>query len=97
MGIFVLEVIMKITKVKKTQPRPLPDIWKIERAPTANQKTYYTTSRSLEQFLYAHRIYHISLGKDSDTGYTVWEFTVDNRLIRTVNEYNEIINELSTK
>ena len=54
-----------------------------------NIDTYRTTSRRLEQFMYAHFIHFIAQQRN-EAGDTVWIYEKTNRFKNTLNEYIEL-------
>lgn len=53
---------------------------------------FETSDRKMEQFLYAHRILFDRQHKD-ERGYTTWEYTVTSRLLRVIQEYEDLMAE----
>ena len=56
----------------------------------ANEKTFETTSRKLEQFLYMHDIHHCDWRKDP-YGTTIWVYPNTPEVQRVVTEYMGIV------
>lgn len=61
---------------------------------TNNANVFETSSRKLEQFLFAHCIQHIGYHKDED-GMTVWEYPKTAEVSRVVTEFREIMGRRS--
>lgn len=53
-------------------------------------RTYETTNRKLENFLFIHDIFHLSYYKSPIDGLTVWVYADTPELRRVVAEYMEI-------
>ena len=56
-----------------------------------NDKIFETSSRKLENFLFAHDIQHIGFYKNELDGLTVWQYKVDSYLEHVLREYKIVL------
>ena len=56
-----------------------------------NSKIFETSSRKLENFLFAHDIQHVSFYKNELDGLTVWQYAVDDYFVHVLREYKIVL------
>ena len=56
-----------------------------------NSKIFETSSRKLENFLFAHVIQHVSFYKNELDGLTVWQDAVDDYFVQFRREYKIVL------
>ena len=56
-----------------------------------NSKIFETSSRKLENFLFAHDIQHIGFYKNELDGLTVWQYRVDEYFKHVMHEYKIVL------
>ena len=56
-----------------------------------NSKIFETSSRKLENFLFAHDIQHIGFYKNELDGLTVWQYRVDDYFVHVLREYKIVL------
>ena len=56
-----------------------------------NSKIFETSSRKLENFLFAHDIQHIGFYKNELDGLTVWQYRVDDYFVHVLHEYKIVL------
>ena len=56
-----------------------------------NSNIFETSSRKLENFLFAHDIQHIGFYKNELDGLTVWQYRVDDYFVHVLREYKIVL------
>ena len=56
-----------------------------------NEKIFETSSRKLENFLYAHDIMHVGFYKNELDGLTVWQYLPDDYFYHVIEEYKIVL------
>lgn len=62
-----------------------------------NSKIFETSSRKLENFLFAHDIQHIGFYKNELDGLTVWQYVVDDYFKHVMHEYKIVLSRKKAK
>lgn len=62
-----------------------------------NSKIFETSSRKLENFLFAHDIQHVSFYKNELDGLTVWQYAVDDYFVHVLREYKIVLSRKKAK